>query len=313
MALNTIDVSTLTVAGTSIGLDSASPTKAAAFTAGARQALIVVENAPVYVRSDGDDATSADILLNVGDVLPMLGDNMNQVLDNLRFIRKTSTSATLKIIWYSREAVLTERIIRGTVRLVTEAGESVADDTADAIKVLPVNPAGTSYIGGILKSVSVTKVLVAATTYDAGDVLSESATNGVGTAWTFSAIARANGAKGYITKAHVISETTAITPKLVLYLFKATPTCELDDHAANTALLHADLANYIGRIDFPALSEHGTGDAEALATPSTYGNLPMEFECASDADDFYGVLVTLDDFTQDAGDDMTIVLTVEQY
>jgi len=176
--------------------------------------------------------------------------------------------------------------------------------------------AGTTRIGtvsGVLKQVSVTKVLSAATAYHAGDVLSESATNNVGTAWTFSGIARADAAYGYITKAHVISETTAIVPRLVLYLFNATPTCELDDHAANTALLHADLAKYIGRIDFPAMSENGTGDAEAIATPSTYGNLPLAFQCAAAADDIIGVLVTMDAFTQDAGDDMTIVLTVEQY
>lgn len=195
-------------------------------------------------------------------------------------------------------------------KLAANSGVDIGDVDVASIA------AGTNRIGtvsGVLKSVSVTKVLVAATAYDAADVLSESATNGVGTAWTFSAIARANGTGGYITKAHVISETTAITPRLVLYLFKAAPTCELDDHAANTALLHADLANYIGRIDFPAMSEHGTGDAETLATPSTIGSLPLAFECAAGADDLFGVLVTLDAFTQDAADDMTIVLTADQY
>ena len=155
MALNVIDVSTLTVAGTSIGLSSASPTKAVSFAAGARQCLIVVEDAPVYMRSDGDAATSADILLNVGDVLPILGDNMNQVCDNLRFIRKTSTSATLKIIWYNREAVLTERIIRGSMRMLTESGTplEVAEDAAHTsgdkgILVLAVRwDAGTALAG----------------------------------------------------------------------------------------------------------------------------------------------------------------------
>jgi hypothetical protein len=147
MGLNVIDVSTLTVAGTSLGLDSASPTKAVAFASGARQCLIVVQDAPCYVRSDGDAATSADILLSPGDVLPMLGDNMNQALDLLRFIRKTSTSATLKIIWYNREAILTERIIRGAVRLVTEAGVALDDTASGGIKVLSV--AGSALIGGI--------------------------------------------------------------------------------------------------------------------------------------------------------------------
>lgn len=167
--------------------------------------------------------------------------------------------------------------------------------------------------GGVQKTVSTTKVLAAASAYHAEDVLSESASNGVGTAYTFSAVARGDGASGYITRASVISETTNVTPRLTLFLFTATPTCELDDHAANTALKHADLANYIGKIDFPATEDLGTGDSEAVATPSTYGNLPLPFTCPVSADDLYGVLVTRDAFTQTAGDDMTIVLTVEQY
>ena len=163
------------------------------------------------------------------------------------------------------------------------------------------------------KTVSVTKPLAAALAYDAEDVLSESATNGVGTCWTFSAIARQAGASGYITKAHVISETTAITPKLTLFVFTAIPTCELDDHAANTALKHTDLANYVGKIDFPAMENLGTGDSEALATSSTYGNLPLGFTCDAAADDLYGVLVTRGIFTQTATDDMVVRLTAEQY
>ncbi len=211
----------------------------------------------------------------------------------------------------------------GTLSHLNAIGEVQASPTTytvlDRLKSLltgTILAAGSARIGttsGVLKTVSVTKVLSAITVYNAADVLSESATASTATCWTFSAIARANAASGYITKAHVISETTAITPRLVLYLFNVIPTCELDDHQANTALLHADLAKYIGRIDFPAMSENGTGDAEAIATPSTYGNLPLAFDCAAGADDIFGVLVTLDAFTQDPGDDMTINLTVEQY
>ncbi len=167
--------------------------------------------------------------------------------------------------------------------------------------------------GKRLVTVSVTKALTAASAYDAADVLSESATASTGTAWTFSAVGKVNNGTGYIVKAHAISETTALTPRLTLYLFNATPTSELDDHAANTALLHADLANYVGKIDFPAMEEVGAADSEAMATPSTYGNLPLAFQCATAADDLYGILVTRDAFTQTAGADMTISLTVEQY
>jgi len=161
-----------------------------------------------------------------------------------------------------------------------------------------------------LVSVSVTKALAAAGDYAANDVMSENA--GTGTAWTFSSIVKANGCSGEITKAQVICETTGLIPRLTLYLFTATPTSQLNDNAANTALLHADLANYIGKIDFPAMEDLG-GDSETLATPSTYGNLPFAFTCASDANDLYGILVTRDAITgESAGDDMTVKLTCEQ-
>ncbi len=166
--------------------------------------------------------------------------------------------------------------------------------------------------GKRLVTVSVTKDIqdTASAAYSIEDVLSENSTGG--TAWTFSAIAKVNGGTGYIVKAHVISETTDLTPRLVLFLFNATPTSELDDHALNTALLHTALANYVGKIDFPAMEALG-GDSEAVATPSTYGNLPLAFQCAAAADDLYGILVTRDAFTQAASKDITVRLTAEQY
>jgi len=163
---------------------------------------------------------------------------------------------------------------------------------------------------GKVKTVSVTKVITTGGAYSALDVVSNSTS--AGTAWTFSGIARTAGAGGYITKVHVISETTNITPRLVLFIFTATPTCALNDNAANTALLHADLADYVGKVDLPAMEDIGTGDSEATATPSTTGNLPLAFTCAA-ADDLYGVLATRDAFTQTAGDDMVVRVTVEQY
>jgi len=156
-----------------------------------------------------------------------------------------------------------------------------------------------------------TKALEAAVAYTAGDVLSESDTNTVGTDWDFTAVANRNAGSGIIKKAMVISETTAITPRLTLFLFNAAPTCELDDNAANTALLHADLSKFVGSIDFPAMEDVGTGDSQSIATPSTVGNLPLAYTCATGADDLFGVLVTRTAFTQTATHDMTVVLEVE--
>lgn len=177
--------------------------------------------------------------------------------------------------------------------------------------VLAAGDARIGTVSGVLKTVSVTKALAAAGDYAAEDVMCENADTGV--AWTFAAIARANAAKGYITKAHALWETTALTPRLTLYLFNAAPTTELDDNKANAAPAYADLAQYVGKIDFPGMEDLG-GMSEAVATPSTTGNLPLEFECASDADDLIGILVTRDAITGEvATKAMTIRLTVEQY
>uniref|UniRef100_A0A6M3IPJ4 Uncharacterized protein n=1 Tax=viral metagenome TaxID=1070528 RepID=A0A6M3IPJ4_9ZZZZ len=166
--------------------------------------------------------------------------------------------------------------------------------------------------GKRLVTVTTTKALAAAGDYAAGDVLSENASTG--TDWDFDAVGMKNGGTGYIVRANAICETTALTPELTLFLFNAAPTCETDDNKANTALLHADLANYIGKIDFPAMEDIGTGDSESVATSSTPGNLPLAFNCASADDALYGILVTRDAITgESAGDEMTIKLVVEQY
>lgn len=161
-----------------------------------------------------------------------------------------------------------------------------------------------------LKTVSVTKALAAAAIYHAEDVISESAAEG--TAWTFAALGRAIGGKGYITKVQAISKTTAVTPRLTLFLFNAAVTCAVNDHAANTAPVFADLAQYVGKVDLPAMEDLGTGMSVAVSTPSTTGNLPMEFECDAAATSLIGVLVTRDAFTQTATDSMAVRITVEQ-
>lgn len=164
---------------------------------------------------------------------------------------------------------------------------------------------------GTKKQVSVTKAIAAAGNYAAEDVICENATTG--TVWTFPAIARNNGSSGYIVKAHALWETTALAPRLTLYLFNAAPSTELDDNKANAAPAYADLSQYVGKIDFPAMEDLG-GMSEAIATPSTTGNLPLAFECAEDADDLIGILATRDAITgESATDNLTIRLEAEQY
>ena len=161
-------------------------------------------------------------------------------------------------------------------------------------------------IGGNTNTVSLLRTLDASGgDYAAGDVLSDDDTASGGTAMSFTGIGKNEGAAGYITKASILCSTTALTPRLTLFLFKAAPTCELDDNAANTAVLAADQANYVGHIDFPAMEDLGTGMSQTIATPSTYGNLPLAFNCDAASDTLYGVLVTRDAITGEAAN-MTV-------
>lgn len=160
-------------------------------------------------------------------------------------------------------------------------------------------------VGGKERSVSVLRTLAAAGNYDAEDVLSDSAANGAGTAITFTGLAKSKGGSGHVTGGSILCSTTALTPKLTLFLFSDTPTCELDDNAANTAVLAADQANYVGQIDFKAMSDLGTGLSGTIATMSTAGNLPLSFTCKSDSNALYGVLVTRDAITDEAAN-MTV-------
>lgn len=157
-----------------------------------------------------------------------------------------------------------------------------------------------------------TKALVATGAYAANDVLSQSPT--AGTVWTFDAVGSENSAYGYITKAEVVSESESVTPRLTVFLFNATPTgCNLNDNVANTAPDNGDLAKNVGHINFPSMESLGTTDSVAVATPNTpNSNLPLAFKCAAADDALYGVLVTRTAFTQSTGDDLTIILHVEQ-
>ena len=143
--------------------------------------------------------------------------------------------------------------------------------------------------------------------------MSESSTAGLAKCWTFNAMAKTMGDGGYITKAVVVTAAAAQTLRATLYLFNKIPTSNLLDDTANTAPIAADTDYYQGRVDFPALETVGTTASNAVATPSTVGNLPLGFVCYTGDDALYGILVTRDvTATLTAASNVTVVLTVEQ-
>ncbi len=201
--------------------------------------------------------------------------------------------------------------------IYTKDGQEVADDTADALKTLPTRSDGTT--GGNLGTIKEVRVTTVIDTSDDGafaanDVVgNDDCCTTTATYITFSGVVRANGEYGVITGAMIVSESENVTPRLTLFLSNIPITSELRSNFPNTAPDSADLAGVIPPIDFSAMQSLGTTDSWSVATPSTVGNIPIPFKCADSDDDLYGVLVTRDVFTQTNGDDMTIILLVDQY
>ena len=153
---------------------------------------------------------------------------------------------------------------------------------------IPIKPQGSTF----RKDLLITKTLENEGGYSDGDVMSNSDTASAGTDWDIDF-----GGTGEITKAIIHTPTTAMTFRTRFYLYSSPPTCELDDNAANTGPAVADVPYFVGIIDFPAMTDDGTGGSWAIATPSTLGGLPLEFN----APIIYGVAVILDG--QDPADD----------
>jgi len=151
-----------------------------------------------------------------------------------------------------------------------------------------------------------------ATPYSANDVVNDTTCTTTATAWLFTNMARTAGGYFKIHDASIFSESENIEPRLTLMLFNATPTGALADNVANTNPLPADRTKYLKELFFPALSKITTSVASiAVASGSTVGNLPLTGKCAAGSTTVYGVLKTLDIFTQTATDDIEIVLQVE--
>ncbi len=167
-------------------------------------------------------------------------------------------------------------------------------------------------IRGRMKTVTASLPLASLNAYAANDILTNS--TAAGTTFAFPAILRADGAYGYITGAKISFDTTAVTPRTSMFLFNAVPTGgTIRDNVLNLHITATDLAKYQGKIDWVATETLNSGASEALASPSTYGNLPISVKGASGADDLYGVLVTRDIVTLGTGGTATVSLTVEQY
>jgi len=158
--------------------------------------------------------------------------------------------------------------------------------------------------------VTVTKTRPANTTaYGAEDVVSESA--GSGTAWNFDAVVHTPGSGGTIVGAVLVDDDTGRTQAMTLYLFDITPTGNLNDNAANTNPVADDTDNYLGRIEFPALSDNG-GLSDTRASHGIANGLPLPIKTVAGDDAIYGVLVTEGTYTPTSGEIYLVSLIVDQ-
>jgi len=158
--------------------------------------------------------------------------------------------------------------------------------------------------------VTVTKTRPANTTaYGAEDVVSES--DSAGAVWNFDAIVHTPGAGGTIVAAVLVDDDTGRTQAMTLYLFDIAPTGNLNDNAANTSPVAADVDNYLGRIEFPALSDNG-GLSDTRASFGIANGLPLTVKTTSGDDAIYGVLVTEGAFTPSSGEIFSVSLIMEQ-
>ncbi len=182
--------------------------------------------------------------------------------------------------------------------------------TDGVIRDLSASPNGNllQVTGRIMKGTT-TYAMAATTDYAAEDVLSDAASGG--RAYKFPNMVLAPNGAGEIRLVRVLCSTTGLTFRSTLYLFDANPTCNLNDNAANTALLAADLQKYIGYINIPALEDLG-GYSEAIATSNTPDSkIPFMFVIESGGKDLYGIHVTKDAITGEAaGMTITIQLIV---
>ena len=119
---------------------------------------------------------------------------------------------------------------------------------------------------------------------------------------TFSSLVTTNGYGAKIIQALLTTNQTACVAQCRLYLYTVAPTAIAD--TSPFTLLYANAANEAGYIDFPPFITEGSGSTAAIAV-WTDG---LEFICATNDVNLYGVLVTETIFTPASAQQFSINL-----
>jgi hypothetical protein len=133
---------------------------------------------------------------------------------------------------------------------------------------------------------TVSRAVAAAANYAANDIVSDSASSGAGTAWEFPDMA-SQGKGGTIYEAVITCNEDAIVARFRLHLFSTTPDAdtEMDDNEPK-AFDNDDRTNFLGYIDFPAMSDQGEYSMAQVT------NLTKGYTCTGTS--LYGILEILD-------------------
>lgn len=121
---------------------------------------------------------------------------------------------------------------------------------------------------------------------------------------TFEDLAAVVGGGGIIDKVRLLTDQSANVAHYRLHLFHTTPT-PIADNAPYT-LLWANRANRIGAVDLPPAATEGTG---SNAANSINDWVRLDFKCAADSRDIFGVLETLAVFTPASGQGFFVEVT----
>jgi len=195
-------------------------------------------------------------------------------------------------------------------KMATASGKIRADD--DTVydltafyKALAAYTQGLAIVG---KSVAISGVVTRpadTTAYAVADVLSDSASSP--TILTFAAVARTNGALGYVLGGTMVTSTAAATAAMVrLLLFNTAPTAVNDNAALSLTDAHALLC--IGWLTFDVWQ---TTANNRIYMARLEGQAP-QFDCAAASDDIYAIPVLQNAYTPGSEEIFTFALHVSQ-
>ena len=154
--------------------------------------------------------------------------------------------------------------------------------------------------------------------YTAGDMVNDDDCCTVAAPWTLAGAANVTGGYGAIWGVRLFNETPNLAVQHEILLFNAAPVgsgvIEFTDNTPNVHPHKADMAKYIDSILMPTSIARGAAVATyTKASPSTTGNLPLFYKCATGSTSLSFVLVTRTAYTQTETYDIEIRFSLERF